>query len=105
MVPLLSGGGELRQVIVVYDDDRDDGDGGGWLSHHDISDHHHRADIPKRHGIQEQEYDDDGHVSFGLYNSRLYEIEPTLFGEYILFPPHGTRDFTQQFRAWDTYYR
>ena len=104
MVPLLSGGGELRQVIVVYDDDRDDGDGGGWLSHHDISDHHHRADIPKRHGIQEQEYD-DGHLSFSLYNSRVYEIEPTLFGEYILFPSHGTRDFTQQFRAWDTYYR
>ena len=102
MVPLLSGSGKLRQVVVVYDD-RDDGDGGSWLSHHDIRDRH-RADIPKRHGIQEQEYD-DGHLSFSLYNSRVYEIEPTLFGEYILFPPHGTRDFTQQFRAWDTYYR
>ena len=104
MVPLLPVGGELWQVVVVYDDDRDDGDGSSWLSHHDFRDHHHRADIPKRHGIREQEYD-DGHVSFSLYNSRVYEIEPTLFGEYILFPPHGTRDFTQQFRAWDTYYR
>ena len=103
MVPLLSGGGEVRQVIVVYDDDRDDGDG-GWLPHHDISDHRRHANIPK-HGIQKQEYDDDGHLSFSLYNSRVYEIEPTLFGEYILFPSHGTRDFTQQFRAWDTYYR
>ena len=105
MVPLSSVGGELWQVVVVYDDDRDDGDGSSsWLSHHDFRDHHHRADIPKRHGIQKQEYD-DGHLSFSLYNSRVYEIEPTLFGEYILFPPHGTRDFTQQFRAWDTYYR